>query len=136
MIAVVFYRHPRKSSGDGFMGNLRATLNKIKNRHKHIIICGDFNNDILKYEHNKYINEFLNTMSSKFLQPCITKPTRIMKYNRPSLVDNIFVNIYDKEIHSGNIIFFSMEMNIYTLNIKKTVTWHHDFHGCQGYKRK
>ena len=43
-------------------------------------------------------------MSSNFLQPCITKPTRTVKYNRPSLVDNIFVNIYDKEIHSGNII--------------------------------
>ena len=26
-----------------------------------------------------------------------------MKYNRPSLVDNIFVNIYGKEIHCGNI---------------------------------
>ena len=38
------------------------------------------------------------------MQPCITKPTRKVKYNRPSLVDNIFVNIYDKEIHSGNII--------------------------------
>ena len=43
-------------------------------------------------------------MSSNFLQPCITKPTRTVKYNRPSLVDNIFVNIYDKEIHSRNII--------------------------------
>ena len=29
-----------------------------------------------------------------------------------------------------------MEMNIYTLNIKTTVTWHHDFYGCQGYKKK
>ena len=29
---------------------------------------------------------------------------------------------------------FSMEMNVYTLNIKTTVTWHHDFYGCQGYK--
>ena len=33
-------------------------------------------------------------------------------------------------------LFFSMEMNIYTLNIKTTVTWHHDFYGCQGYKKK
>ena len=32
------------------------------------------------------------------------KPKRIVKYNRPSLVDYIFVNIYDKENHSGNII--------------------------------
>ena len=29
-----------------------------------------------------------------------------------------------------------MEMNIYKLNIKTTVTWHHDFYGYQGYKKK
>ena len=104
VIAGVFYNHPRKNSGDEFVEYLKATPNKIKNRNKHIIIGGDFNYDLLKYEHNKYINEFLNTMSSNFLQPCITKPTRIVKYNRPSMVDNIFVNIYDKGIHSGNII--------------------------------
>ena len=87
------------------MENLKVTLNKIKKINKHIILCGDFNHDLLKYEHNEYINEFIDTISSHFLQPCITtKPTRIVKYNRPSLVYNIFVNIYDEKIHSGNII--------------------------------
>ena len=65
------------------MENLKATLNKIKNRNKHIITCGDFNYDLLKYEYNEYINEFLNKMSSIFLQSCVT--------NRPS-----FGNIIDK----------------------------------------
>ena len=32
--------------------------------------------------------------------------------------------------------FFSMEMNIYTIKIKTTVTWHHDYYGRQGYKKK
>ena len=31
--------------------------------------------------------------------------------------------------------FFSMEMNVYTINIKTTVTWHHDYYVCQGYKK-
>ena len=43
-------------------------------------------------------------MSSKFLKPCLTKSTTIVKYNRFSLVDIHFVNIYDKEVPSGNII--------------------------------
>ena len=42
------------------MENLKATLNKIKNRNKRTIICGDFNYDLLKYEYNEYINEFLD----------------------------------------------------------------------------
>ena len=37
---------------------------------------------------------------------------------------------------SSDIYFFSMELIIYTLNIKTTVTWHRDFYGCQGYKKK
>lgn len=56
MIAGVFYRHPRKNSGNGFMENLKATLSKIKNSNKHIIICGDLDYDLLKHEFNKYIN--------------------------------------------------------------------------------
>ena len=32
-------------------------------------------------------------------------------------------------------IFFSIEMNIYTIKIKTTVIWHHDYYGCQGYKK-
>ena len=26
-------------------------------------------------------------------------------------------------------------MNIYTIKIKTTVIWHHDYYGCQGYKK-
>ena len=43
-------------------------------------------------------------MYSNFLQPCITEPTRILLGNRPSLVDNIFINIIDKNLHSGNLL--------------------------------
>ena len=30
---------------------------------------------------------------------------------------------------------FFMEMEIYTINIKITVNWHHDYYLCQGYKK-
>ena len=43
-------------------------------------------------------------MASNFLQPCITEPTRIIQGNRPSIVDNIFTNIFDKELYSGNLL--------------------------------
>ena len=36
VIAGVFYRHPRKNSADYFVENLKATLNKIKNRNKRL----------------------------------------------------------------------------------------------------
>ena len=43
-------------------------------------------------------------MSSSFLQPCITKPKRIVTYKRSSLVDNFFFNLYDQTIFSGNLL--------------------------------
>ena len=43
-------------------------------------------------------------MYSNFFQPCILEPTRITSNNRPSLLDNIFINTHDKEVYSGNII--------------------------------
>ena len=40
-------------------------------------------------------------MTSNFLQPCITEPTRIIQGNRPSIVHNIFINVFDKELYRG-----------------------------------
>ena len=36
-------------------------------------------------------------------QPCILEPTRITNANKPSLVDNIFINTFDDPT-SGNIL--------------------------------
>ena len=45
---------------------------------------------------------FSNLMYSNFLRPCILEPTRIVANNRPSIIDNIFINTTDKKIDSGN----------------------------------
>ena len=37
------------------------------------------------------------------LHPCTTQPTRIIEHQRPSIIDNIFINANKKPIH-GNII--------------------------------
>ena len=100
----VYYRHPKKTSNNIFIDKLKENLGKIKNKNKTTIITGDFNYDILKFEFNKTIANFLNLMYSNFLQPTILEPTRIVSNNRPSLIDNIFINTYDKPIHSGNFI--------------------------------
>ena len=55
----------------------------------YILICEDFNYDLLRREQVSYANEFLNNMYSNFLQPCITEPTRVLDKNRPTLTANI-----------------------------------------------
>ena len=68
------------------------------------MICGDFNYDLLRHEQIPNVNEFLNTMYSNFLQPCIIQPTRALGKSRPTLIDNIFVNTYDKQLFAGNLL--------------------------------
>ena len=42
-------------------------------------------------------------MYSNFLHPCITEPTRLIKKQKPSLINNIFVNFFNKKVISGNL---------------------------------
>ena len=103
IVTGVYCRHPKKTSNNAFLEKLRDTLSKITSSNKTVIIAGDFNYDILKYEYNKYINDFFNIMYSNILQLCITEPTRIVGNNRPALIYNIFINTYNKNVNSGNI---------------------------------
>ena len=76
--------------------------NKIKNRNKYIIVCGDFN--LLNHQNDERVGEFLNIMYSHFLQPFTTEPTKMIVGQRPSIVDKIFTNIFEKNLNSSNLI--------------------------------
>ena len=52
---------------------------------------------------DKKANSFLNVMFQNNFKPCITEPTRITNTNKPSLVDNIFINSFDDPV-CGNIL--------------------------------
>ena len=79
-------------------------MHKLGNSIKITIVAGDFNFDLLKYDYNNLTNDFLTIMCSNFFQLCMLEPTRITSSDRPSLLDNIFINTHDKEVYSGNII--------------------------------
>ena len=100
----VFYRHPHKQNSEEFMKYLQNTLAKLKNNSKKIMICGDFNYDLIKQDSNKCVRNFLNTIFENFLQPHILQPTRFIKNNKPSLIDNIFTNKIESNCISGNIL--------------------------------
>ena len=83
---------------------LKHTLEIIKKENKIICICGDFNYNLLNFEKDKIVNDFINIMVRNSFQPCILKPTRCVKKQKPSLIDNVFLNCIDKKLTSGNIL--------------------------------
>ena len=102
IIIGVLYRHP-SGKAEKFFLKLESILKKLKKEKKKTIICGDFNLDLLNFDRDKNINQFLCMMLEHGFHPCITEPTRITNANKPSLVDNIFINTFDNPA-SGNIL--------------------------------
>ena len=97
------YRHPRNTD-DEFIVYMQNILEQIKNENELVIIAGDFNWNLLKHDIDDKIKEFLHLMLSNHCQPTITQPTSFSNENRPSLVDNIFINSIEHDTHSGNTI--------------------------------
>ena len=97
------YRHPwmdARELNDTFLQN---SLEKLFYENKDIILMGDFNIDILKYDTNNDSAAFLEMMFENFFLPYISLPTRVTPRSH-TLIDNIFSNIIeDDEIISGNI---------------------------------
>ena len=64
---------------------------------------GDFNINLLNYESNESVADFLDTMCTHGFLPCISRPTRLTLHSK-TLTDKIFYNGISNDIHSGNIL--------------------------------
>ena len=96
-------RHPRNTDDD-FLVYMQSILEKVNKENKLLVIAGDFNLNVLKHDTDDKIKDFLNLMLSNHCQPMIMQPTRFSSENRPSLVDNIFINSIEHDTYSGNTI--------------------------------
>ena len=98
------YRHPSTMEPSDFNENyLKPLLFKLgKESNKPIYLNGDFNLDLIKVSSHQETSEFLNIMTSNFLLPTITLPTKINK-KHDTLIDNIFTNNINPDIISGNL---------------------------------
>ena len=77
-----------------FLNTLSENLLSEKN--KEIVLLGDFNIDLLKYEKDHNTADFLDQMYSASLAPHITSPTRITSHSRTLIV-------IDKYLFNGHI---------------------------------
>ena len=80
---------------------LNELLHKLSSKNKSVILLGDFNVDLLKYDNHHSTNEFLDSLSHLFLLH-ITQPTRIRDSSK-TLIDNIFSNTLIENTISGNL---------------------------------
>ena len=67
-------------------------LMKLSSENKSVILLGDFNVDLMKYDNHHSTNEFLDSLSLHLFLPHITQLTRIRDTSK-TLIDNISSNI-------------------------------------------
>ena len=68
-----------------------------------IIICSDFNINMLNFETHGLTNDYINSLISKSFIPVITLPTRI-KHQSATLIDHIWRNKVHDDFKSGILI--------------------------------
>nr|XP_047126254.1 uncharacterized protein LOC124807829 [Hydra vulgaris] len=102
IIVGCIYRHPCMNTSEFFITYIQTLLDKLSLENKNIVLLGDFNINLLKYESCNDASNFLDLMYSSSLFPLITQPTRITPKSK-TLIDNIFVNFHTPNTKSGNL---------------------------------
>ena len=67
-----------------------------------VVLLGEFNADLLQYDHDVELADFLDAIYSKLLLPNISSPTRIV-LTSATLINNIFTNDYDNTFTIRNL---------------------------------
>jgi exonuclease III len=88
------YRPPKNNNNhhaiDTFITEFMPIVKNIKNDSKKLILCGDFNIDLLKIDSNTKFQFYLDNMTELGFLQYITVPTRLSR--NPSIIDHFYVN--------------------------------------------
>ena len=83
---------------------LTNLLDTLSSENKAVVLLEDFNADLLKYDQNSNISDFLDLMYSSLLLPHIFSPTRTTSSSSATLIENVFTNNYNSSFGSGNLV--------------------------------
>lgn len=84
------YRHPNNVI-KLFTDELEHLLTRLKDKNMPVILVGDLNIDLLKFNDNKDVNDYLNMIISTGLKPYIVSPTRVTEFSS-TLIDHIYAD--------------------------------------------
>ena len=98
----VICRHSSMNLTDFNCSYVNKLLENISKEQKSIFLLEDLNINLLNYNEHNQTNEFLDSLASNSFIPLILQPTRITSHSN-TLIDNIFSNVIDPDIISGNL---------------------------------
>ena len=94
------YRSP-STSPTTYLDCLKRKIAKLKKyKSKHILLLGDANVDLIRYDDDANAQELINITASYGFAPIISRPTRITDH-RATLIDHIYTNDIHEVTKSG-----------------------------------
>ena len=103
IIVGCIYKHPTLSISEFNYSYIKDLLVNANSEKKEIMLMGGFNINLLNYESNESVADFLDTMCAYGFLPCISGPTHLTPHSK-TLIDNIFYSGISNDIQSGNIL--------------------------------
>ena len=97
---VIYSQH---NSPQKILSYFEQTVEKLSAAGRRIFLMTDANINLLCHERCRYAQEYLHLLQSYSFIPTIDKPTRV-KNKSATLIDNIFINNYDENVNSSNIV--------------------------------
>ncbi|XP_068757218.1 uncharacterized protein [Montipora capricornis] len=123
IIVGIVYRPPNQGV-DEFLTKINESLGKISRENKICFLLGDFNINLMNYQHHHSTGQFLDEMYSNMLLPLITRPTRITPHTA-TLIDNIFVNNFFVRSRSGLLFTdISDHLPVFSIHSDNTLGHH------------
>ena len=89
LVIAAIYRQPNSDNLETFLSCTERLLNSVDKPNNEIIVTGDMNLDLLKYERHLPTSRYLDIMTTHSMLPTIVRPTRI-KNKSATLIDHIF----------------------------------------------
>ena len=96
LLVAAIYRPPNSQSYDLFNSELEKMLKSVDKGKSEVVLTGDFNLDLLKFENHLPTANYIDLVMNHKLLPRIVRPTRIKKQSA-TLIDHIFTK--DDKIH-------------------------------------
>ena len=101
IICGVLYR--QHNNPERFLKYFEEKIELLTFKDNTVIVCADTNINLLRIDSCNYAHNFLLSLQSFSMVPCIDKPTRVYR-NSATLIDNIFLNNITDLVLSGNIV--------------------------------
>ena len=102
IIVGTVYRPPNQNTAT-FLDKLNDILSSILKDNQHCYVTGDFNLDLLQYNHHVQTQEFIDSLFSHAFLPLISNLMRLTFYTA-TLIDNIFTNNLSQNVINGIVL--------------------------------